>query len=104
MKIIFAMMLSCFVMASVSALAAPAASNQAQVGTHHPMTENPPTPGRKVENPKDPHQNDQSAGAIVRKHDTPVSLEPAKVKKEKKAEKKQKVEQHTDPQTTETTD
>jgi hypothetical protein len=104
MKIILTMILSCFVVTSMSAQAAPASTQQAQADTQ-PMTENPPVPGSgQTENPKDPKQNDQSAGAIVRKHDTPVSLDPAKTKKVKKAEKKQKVEEHTDPQTTESTD
>lgn len=103
MKIILGMMLACFLVTSARAQTAPV-TKQAQTDAQT-MPENPPTPGQ----PGQMEKSSQSSGAIIRKHDTPITLDPAKHKKLKKVEKQKKVEeqkdQHSDPhETTESTD
>jgi hypothetical protein len=103
MKILFpALLIFSF---STVALAAP---KYQQAQTSQPsetegLSENPATPGQRedVDSAKDPKRGEAS-GAIVRKHDTPVTLDPAKDGKMKKAEKKKKAERHTDPQSSDT--
>jgi hypothetical protein len=83
MKLILGMILSSFV--ATVAFAGTATVAQ-QSGPTQALPEQPPTPGSSVESHKDPHATNQSSGAIIRKHDTSMDLQPAKKKKAKKVE------------------
>lgn len=89
MKIILGLILSSFVATTVLAQSKPVAQGSDPSATGG-MTEHPPVPGNPEtnENPKDPHADKQSGGAIIRKNDTPATKQPAKKNKAKKMEQK----------------